>query len=1109
MLRWFIMVKVGFINLFLIWSLGAFAQWGAPYSNNWINFSQRYVKIQVAESGLYRVPFSSLPSDFPINNVDNLKLFFKGKEVAIISTSDNSIVFYGIANDGSADSLLYRPMTARINPYSSLFSDKSAYFLTVSDTKGLRAKSQIISTGTPVINLTYHSQEDLKVNSNEYSVSTSTSIYPRLMNSFYEHGVSKTGERIFRDTLLVTSLEFDNLIRSGVNKPKLELMFHGRSYVNRDIMIFVGSSKSNLRKVSSIRIVEFEAGKVEFEIDPSDVAQDGKLYLGFQSNSTSNLERYSLAYSKLTYDQPIQMSGRNTKTFHIRGQKGEVKRLVLPQVSASAVVYEISDVYNPVLITNKAVDFGYEFQTAQVAHLLITSEFKSIAGNQINTVNFTKPVPSAYNFIIITNEEVSEGATKYATYRASAGGGGYLPLVLKIKDIYNQFNYGEASPLAIRRFVDYMLSDGVKGKYVMIIGKATAYFERRPLDLEGDVPTVGYPGSDILLVEGLAGAPKDVPSIPIGRLGAFTNEQVNAYLEKVKEYEQNKTTNLGWRKNVLHLNGGKTVSEINSFKSELQSLSKLVKNGPVGGDVKAFVKQGLGEVEEVNITPEVNNGVGLITYVGHGATTVTDLDFGYVSAANKGYDNKGKYPLLYYNGCGVGNIFTGRYGTNLSSADKMPISLDWVLAKQRGAIAVIANSFESYAGPSIGYLEKLYETVFWDSDGESLSIGEMQQRSISKVLGGGASSFDISNIHQSLLQGDPTLRLIRAGLPDYFASSEGISIFSKNPISTLASADSLRVQVIVSNLGKFVSQQAVKARLQVSLKGGAVRIFPLQLKPISYKDTIFLNIFNYGTDIERFELRVDPENLTQEISKENNVARLEVDWSIAGPANSYSAANFKDIVPPQIKVTFNGAMVKNEGEFEVNPVMSFEVSDDRILVADPSLVDIYIKNCTGDECEFRKLSYDAKMKFETNSDNSFKIIYKPTDIQNGTYVLMIVARDNSANVSKAYNVLFKVSDGKLTTPSTVVSPNPASLYVKFTASMNKDQSMIDAISCLIYDLKGVLRAERKILLSNVSESYEWYQDAVGMPDGLYIYKVTYSSKGIQVGETKGKFVVAR
>ena len=98
----------------------------------------------------------------------------------------------------------------------------------------------------------------------------------------------------------------------------------------------------------------------------------------------------------------------------------------------------------------------------------------------------------------------------------------------------------------------------------------------------------------------------------------------------------------------------RSVSEISQLKTLLEDLVPVVENSFLGGQVVPYIKKSLIEVEKVDDTfpGEVNEGVGMISYLGHGSPTVTDLDYGYVTDLSRGYVNAGKYPLQYFNGCG-------------------------------------------------------------------------------------------------------------------------------------------------------------------------------------------------------------------------------------------------------------------------------------------------------------------------------------------------------------------------------------------------------------------------------------------------------------------------
>ena len=116
------------------------------YWNEWINHSQKYYKITVAQNGVYRIDSAMLAKaglPLAVINPKNIQVFFRGEEQPIyikgeadgVLNSSDYIEFYGKKNDGSLDSVLYKgyfqnkPLR-QPNPYYSLFNDTAAYFLT-------------------------------------------------------------------------------------------------------------------------------------------------------------------------------------------------------------------------------------------------------------------------------------------------------------------------------------------------------------------------------------------------------------------------------------------------------------------------------------------------------------------------------------------------------------------------------------------------------------------------------------------------------------------------------------------------------------------------------------------------------------------------------------------------------------------------------------------------------------------------------------------------------------------------------------------------------------------------------------------------------------------
>ena len=114
------------------------------YGNEWIDYSQRYLKIRITQDGIYRVDSTTLSNSLgvlgiPLSTIDprNLQLFHNGQEEYIwvqgesdgVFNNGDFLEFYGKRNDGAADAELYGSNT-QLNPYFSMYNDTAVYFLT-------------------------------------------------------------------------------------------------------------------------------------------------------------------------------------------------------------------------------------------------------------------------------------------------------------------------------------------------------------------------------------------------------------------------------------------------------------------------------------------------------------------------------------------------------------------------------------------------------------------------------------------------------------------------------------------------------------------------------------------------------------------------------------------------------------------------------------------------------------------------------------------------------------------------------------------------------------------------------------------------------------------
>lgn len=1093
--------------------------------NEWIDYNKNYVRIGVLERGIQKIDVGQLPDNLRTADPNSFQLWHRGKQVSLIKSTSTEILFYGEPNDGATDSLVFRPSTARLNPYISLFSNEGSYFLTngTSPARVNTIDGTAISANAQVLD--YHFQKEIKTFTDQFAFTT-FGVDNLLNNSFYESSNSFTGPTIVGPSassnsggvgFLDRSFVLKNFAKSAKEKPELQILINGLNSGQHNVQILLaknGKDTANMQKLGGVDFAGYQGRKIDLNLTEGEhFAGDGNGILRIRTTSSSPQDWIGLSYFTLVYPQISSMANLSTGYFNyiLSGNGSAVLRIT--DIPVGATIYDVSIPDSPTVLNGRLTGSTFEAQVVgkpgASLRILVTQskDALSVPAARIYKTDFNplfaKPLvisgkpknPSDYDFLIITHSKLEKSALEYAKYRSSDRGGNYKTLLIDIRKIYDEFNYGEPTPIAIRKFIRYMLQSGIRiDKHnLLLIGHSVSWSTRLVKEMPNEVPTFGDPGSDVLLVAGLQNTKIDIPAIPIGRINAFTDLEVMNYLSKVDDYEH--TSEVAWKKNVLHLNGGHSASEITQLRDLLSDLKPTVEGGVVGGVVRQFVKQSAIEVEKVNIAPEVNAGVGMITYFGHGSQTITDLDMGYVSNVSRGYTSSGKYPLMYFNGCGVGNIFASRITQTLAG--------DWVVAPGKGAIGVISNSYKSYVSPSATHLKELYKQIFTGK--EDKSIGQILIGTAKAIISNNPSDYDVANIHQSNLQGDPSIMVIRSAKPDYIINPEGgLSLYSESANVTIGSSKKLTLAMRISNSGRFIVDDKLPIQINYFFADGSKGQTTITANAVANFDTVF-HSESFTKSIRRIEVKLDPAWTVSELSKSNNNAELEIDWNIAKDRNVYPEGVVKDLVPPMLSVYYNGRRIKNEEKVELKGDFKFVVEDDRFLPLDSSYISVYIKPCQDESCRYSKISVNELSLTQIN-DKSFLAKFSAVSLVEGSYQILINVSDRAGNVpTVAYSINLGIGneDEKIVVSS---SPNPASDYVKFDIRLAGHS--LKSGHLRIYDTTGRLVKSFFNSTQGQSQVLElfWKTD---VPSGLYIYKFEGVNQDGKLLEVFGKSVIIK
>ncbi|MEO9869303.1 putative type IX secretion system sortase PorU2 [Ekhidna sp.] len=856
----------------------------AQVGNEWIDFTQSYYKINIGKDGFYRISSDELlAAGFPLTSVpaSRIQVFRRGQEVALnVNTNGDGTVnyleFFGQRNTGTSDSQLYET-NSQPHQFYNLFSDTATYFLTykLGSENGKRMAFSSDKNTTGLTPEAYHIEDTIQLFTTDYAPGRKFGSGAAFSLSKYDDGEGWTGEFQSKNAFKDFSFTLRNFESAGIS-PTIETVIIGGNSLTHNVSITIGQNTSSLGLLSN---VQFDGWGKEFysgSVAASSIGAGGEFVVrataeGFPDAS----ERISIAYMRLQYPQTISMASDENKIFTLANLSASKAWMQIATTNASDTrVFNVTDSFNAIRLatTNFSDRVEVVVPDANASDQIIaTTAPQSVSS--IELVALPNYDLSNKDYLIITHPNLRQDGdpiSDYENYRESAAGGGHNVQTVNVGDLFNLYNYGDPSPLAITNFIsDANTQNPIEN--VFIIGKGftlnTNYF--RGSQEVVNVPTYGFPGSDLMYVLGQNGVDPNLPGIAIGRLNAHSTSSVTSYLNKIIEMEALPYDDL-FRKDFLQLSGGVNQSEISSFANIIIDLKDLVEEDFIGGRAFNTGKETSDAVEFVDVTDRVNQGVGYITFFGHSSGTVTDIEIGRVSDPEFGFSNKAKYPVFLVNGCRAGEIF----GSNFTFGE------DWMATPDLGAVGFIAHADVALSATLRRWSNFFYGLSFADDAFIQESVGNVINE-VSRLYLDQFGSGDISltQVQQMTLQGDPSYRIFGADSPDYQIDDNTVSAEAIEGGQILASQDSFKIDVVVKNFGRTVQDSLIVQVNRTFADGGQQVYVEEFLRPLR-QDTISFYIPNDPTQtndgLNLFTILLDPENTQEELNEANNSASLQV-----------------------------------------------------------------------------------------------------------------------------------------------------------------------------------------------------------------------------------------
>ncbi|TAL69139.1 MAG: hypothetical protein EPN82_07490 [Bacteroidetes bacterium] len=474
------------------------------------------------------------------------------------------------------------------------------------------------------------------------------------------------------------------------------------------------------------------------------------------------------------------------------------------------------------------------------------------------TQSYLRDSNNQSDLIIITHNKFKETADTLARYRERTHH--IKATVVDVDDIYKEFNYGIKSPHAIKKFLESAYYNWQKPapSYLTLIGDAC--WDYRGLS-EGAinkdyVPSYGWPVSDHWYTK-LDGNDY-LSDIVIGRIPIMDNEAGLKYIQKLKEYDSIPLR--PWMKNFLFLSGGVDEWENFEFWDLITLCIENIQYPDLCGDTTTVRKRNKitgGEVEGPEIISKINSGAVWVSFFGHSAPTVFDMDGWHAYKLN----NKPKYNFLTTWGCN-----TGAYSEpNLTCRNE-----EYLLEPERASIGVVGPSNAGIVTSD----KKMMAILINGLAKTSLNlrqIGDIVNYGISEI---GYNGEDTTTVNQLTILGDPLVKLKIKTQPDLYLVPEEIRITNKNDETVITESDST---IVISGFiynGGIGQADSIEFRLIREFENYSDTVF-ITLPGICMKAPFHIEIPIAGMPGKHIiTLEIDPYKMLKDADLNNNNATL-------------------------------------------------------------------------------------------------------------------------------------------------------------------------------------------------------------------------------------------
>ncbi|MEI7632970.1 MAG: C25 family cysteine peptidase [bacterium] len=651
--------------------------------------AEKYIRIALRYPGVYRISGEELTSaganldEMPIAN---LALWNEGRMLPLninaepgeIKLSPNdTIEFVGDSPRGTFSA--YKP-----------YNTQNIYYLNWTTTQPLHYRKLLVEPSTTMIrNGVYREQKHLE----EDKIFWRTSLPPGITDGFFMCLYDTGPIEQFK-------IEFPGFVQS-LNQPiDLKFRFFGITNVtnvkpSHKFDIMYAKNKLGTIAFDGIGYCDFTT-----TIPPQLVKENRTLYFVPPPDRVNIVDKMALDSIDIGYPRSLDANQRALFQFN--------NRLVGVALPCDAV---LSDTLPNTRVFSGADSVLYTQSPGKTSATIVSMEkrpttYTAVADTGIyqpdqiefrqRPVNITDPPPDT-EALVLYHPDVRSPALCYAKYRNQNG----LPtFAVDVSRIFDALNNGFISDVVLKRYIRYVADSAPMLKYLVLFGDSTADYREvnyREILGEGDgraykilIPihwvynpqttySSGYPDDNWYGAFGTS----NHPDIAVGRISVNNDEEGYEYFRKVVEYEQLMCS----RDDKALL-----VSSVEARFQEIVNETAKQIGEKFSTVTLLFPETRIADREVLRLRDEINSGVQIIYYVGHGGSfvwRVGPIDFKlqkdlFTPADVAKLNNSQHYPIITCSSCYI-----------TSFDNEFSLGEAFLIKPHGGAIAVIGTPWKS------------------------------------------------------------------------------------------------------------------------------------------------------------------------------------------------------------------------------------------------------------------------------------------------------------------------------------------------------------------------------------------------------------------------------